>query len=83
MPIVKYWLYVIIESGIKTLSKIDHFLPRLESLGGMIYSLMGKIPRQQDAAELSGFRFTVEQVRAQRILYVRVEHLEDQGEEPD
>jgi len=54
-----------------------------ESLGGMIYSLMGKIPRQQDAADLSGFRFTVEQVRAQRILFVRVEHLEDQGEEPD
>ncbi|NOQ22778.1 MAG: CBS domain-containing protein [Candidatus Aegiribacteria sp.] len=54
-----------------------------ESLGGMIYSLMGKIPRQQDAAELSGYRFTVEQVRAQRILYVRVEPLEDQGDGPD
>ncbi len=54
-----------------------------ESLGGMIYSLMGKIPRQQDAAELSGFRFTVEQVKAQRILFVKVEHLEDQGEESD
>ncbi len=54
-----------------------------ESLGGMIYSLMGKIPRQQDAAELSGYRFTVEQVRAQRILYVRVEPLEDQRDESD
>ncbi len=52
-----------------------------ESLGGMIYSLMGKIPRQQDAAELSGYRFTVEQVRAQRILYVRVEPLETHGDE--
>ncbi|MCJ7808859.1 MAG: hemolysin family protein [Desulfobulbaceae bacterium] len=54
-----------------------------ESLGGMIYHLMGKIPRQQDAAELSGFMFTVEQVRAQRILYVRVEPLENQGDESD
>jgi len=54
-----------------------------ESLGGIIYSLMGKIPRQQDAAELSGYRFTVEQVRAQRILYVRVEPLENQGDESD
>ena len=54
-----------------------------ESLGGMIYSLMGRIPHQQDAAELSGYRFTVEQVRAQRILYVKVEPLEDQGDESD
>ncbi len=54
-----------------------------ESLGGMIYHLMGKIPRQQDSAELSGYRFTVEQVRAQRILYVRVELLENQREESD
>lgn len=44
-----------------------------ESLGGMVYQLMGKIPRQHDAAELSGYRFTVEQIKAQRILYVRVE----------
>ncbi|MEN8208885.1 MAG: hemolysin family protein [Candidatus Fermentibacteria bacterium] len=54
-----------------------------ESLGGMIYSFMGKIPRQKDAAELSGYKFTVEQVRAQRILYVRVEPLEDRGDESD
>ncbi len=52
-----------------------------ESLGGMIYSIMGKIPRQHDAAELSGYKFTVEQVRAQRILYVRVEPLVDHGDE--
>ncbi|MCD4776490.1 MAG: hemolysin family protein [Candidatus Aegiribacteria sp.] len=44
-----------------------------ESLGGMVYQLMGKIPRQHDAAELSGYIFTVEQIKAQRILYVRVE----------
>jgi len=54
-----------------------------ESLGGMIYDIMGKIPRQQDAAELSGYRFTVEQVRAQRILYVRVDPLEGQGDASD
>jgi len=52
-----------------------------ESLGGMVYNLMGKIPHQQDSSELSGFRFTVEQVRAQRILYVRVEPIDDQGDD--
>jgi putative hemolysin len=51
-----------------------------ESLGGMVYNLMGKIPHQKDSAELEGFRFTVEQVRAQRILYVRVEPLHDQDD---
>ena len=53
-----------------------------ESLGGMVYQLMGKIPRQQDTAELSGYRFTVEQVRAQRILHVRVELLGNHQDEP-
>ncbi len=47
-----------------------------ESLGGMVYQLMGKIPRQNEQTEFSGYSFTVEQVRAQRILYVRVEPLD-------
>ncbi len=54
-----------------------------ESLGGMVYDLMGRIPHQQDAAELSGYRFTVEQVRAQRILYVRVEPLDSRTDDSD
>jgi CBS domain containing-hemolysin-like protein len=51
-----------------------------ESLGGMVYQLMGKIPRQQDAAELSGYRFTVEQISEQRILFVRVEPVGNAGD---
>lgn len=54
-----------------------------ESLGGMVYQLMGKIPRQHETAELSGYRFTVEQVRAQRILYVKVEPLDSNGDRED
>lgn len=54
-----------------------------ESLGGMVYQLMGKIPRQYDAAELSGYRFTVEQIKAQRILYVRVEPVGIAGDDAD
>ena len=52
-----------------------------ESLGGMVYHLMGKIPRQKEKTVFSGYSFTVEQVRAQRILYVRVEPLDP--ENPD
>ena len=55
-----------------------------ESLGGMVYHLMGKIPRQKEKTVFSGYSFTVEQVRAQRILYVRVEPLDRKdGEAPD
>ncbi len=50
-----------------------------ESLGGMVYQLMGKIPRPGESTEFSGFRFSVEQVRAQRILKVRVESLHETG----
>lgn len=51
-----------------------------ESLGGMVYNLMGKIPRQNESTEISGFVFTVEQVRAQRILFVRVAPSEEDKE---
>ncbi|MBN2608166.1 MAG: HlyC/CorC family transporter [Candidatus Fermentibacteraceae bacterium] len=54
-----------------------------ESLGGMVYQLMGKIPRPNERTEYSGYSFTVEQVRAQRILYVRVEPINGPGKETD
>ncbi|MCK4505260.1 MAG: HlyC/CorC family transporter [Candidatus Aegiribacteria sp.] len=44
-----------------------------ESLGGMVYQVMGKIPRQGEIVIHSSFKFTVEKVRAQRILLVRIE----------
>ena len=43
-----------------------------ESLGGMLYDALGKIPRQGESVLLEGYVFTVEKVRAQRILLVRV-----------
>jgi CBS domain containing-hemolysin-like protein len=54
-----------------------------ESLGGMVYQLMGKIPRPNERTEFSGYSFTVEQVRAQRILYVRVEPVSGPVKETD
>ncbi|OPL19760.1 MAG: hypothetical protein AVO35_01940 [Candidatus Aegiribacteria sp. MLS_C] len=54
-----------------------------ESLGGMVYQLMGKIPRPGERTDFSGYSFTVEQVRAQRILYVRVEPLSESQKESD
>ncbi len=44
-----------------------------ESLGGMVYQVMGKIPRQGETVIHSSFKFTVEKVRAQRILLVRID----------
>jgi magnesium and cobalt transporter len=43
-----------------------------DTVGGLVYSSIGKIPRPGEHAVLDGFRFTVERVRAQRILLVRV-----------
>jgi CBS domain containing-hemolysin-like protein len=43
-----------------------------ESVGGMVYQALGRIPRSGESTVLDGFRFTVDKVRAQRILLVRV-----------
>lgn len=44
-----------------------------ESLGGMVYQVMGKIPRQGESITIGEFRFCVEKIKAQRILFVRIE----------
>lgn len=43
-----------------------------DTVGGLVYSTIGKIPRPGESVVLEGFRFTVERVRAQRILLVRI-----------
>lgn len=51
-----------------------------ESLGGMVYHVMGKIPRQGETITLSDYKFTVEEARAQRILLVRTEPVRASGD---
>ncbi|MBN1435102.1 HlyC/CorC family transporter [Candidatus Fermentibacterales bacterium] len=43
-----------------------------ETLGGMVYRAFSKIPKPGESVELSGYRFTVEKVRRQRVLLVKV-----------
>ena len=43
-----------------------------ETLGGMVYGTLEHIPRAGEAVELGGFRFSVEKVRAQRILLLKI-----------
>jgi CBS domain containing-hemolysin-like protein len=43
-----------------------------ESVGGMVYQALGRIPRSGESTVLDGYRFTVDKVRAQRILLVRI-----------
>jgi len=50
-----------------------------ESLGGMLFDELGKIPRQGESVHLGNYVFTIEKVRAQRILQVRV--TEESGRE--
>jgi putative hemolysin len=51
-----------------------------DSLGGMLYNELGKIPRQGETVRLGGWVFTVERVRAQRIVQVRVTRDTESGE---
>ncbi len=44
----------------------------VETVGGLVYSTLGRIPRPGDQVSLGSFTFTVEKVRAQRILLLKV-----------
>jgi len=54
-----------------------------ETLGGMVYGTLEHIPRAGEAVELGGYRFSVEKVRAQRILLLKVTPLSRGGEKQD
>ncbi len=46
--------------------------PDFNTLGGFIISLLGRMPKEGDAVQYSGFEFTVESVRHNRIRRLRV-----------
>jgi magnesium and cobalt transporter len=54
-----------------------------ETLGGMVYGTLEHIPRAGESVELGGWRFSVEKVRAQRILLLKVTPLSRSPEERD
>ncbi len=54
----------------------------VETLAGMLYQALGKIPRPGESVVLEGLEFTVEKVRAQRILLVRAARVEESAD-PD
>lgn len=43
-----------------------------ETLGGIVYQALCKIPRPGETVDISGYRFIVEKVRRQRILLVKI-----------
>lgn len=43
-----------------------------DSLGGILYGEFSKIPQPDESVVLSGYRFTVESVSGQRILFVKI-----------
>jgi CBS domain containing-hemolysin-like protein len=48
-----------------------------ETLGGMLYQKLERIPKPGESLVMDGYAFTVEKVRAQRILLVKVQHSTD------
>ncbi len=47
----------------------------VETVGGLVYSELGRVPEPGDAVECKGLRFTVEEVVDRRIQAVRVERI--------
>lgn len=50
-----------------------------DTVGGLVFSAIGKIPRPGEHVSLAGLRFTVEKVRAQRILLVKIAREHEDG----
>ena len=64
------------------------FVPRemvqglaLDTLSGLVVSLLKRLPRAGDVAQVGNLRFTVEQVRSNRIELVRLELVDEQDGE--
>ncbi len=71
---------------IYSLSKLlDAELPNddADTLGGMIYSLLGHVPRQGEFIDVGGWRFTVTTLEGRRIEQVRAERLVQNTEADD
>lgn len=45
------------------------------TLGGLVMSLLGRVPREGDGVQRRGLRFTVEKMHGRRIMRIRVERL--------
>jgi len=59
----------------RDLFELDLGSPDVETLGGFVISLLGRMPREGDQVTYAGIRFTVESVRDHRIGWVRVERV--------
>ena len=46
-----------------------------ESAGGLLYHTLGRIPEAGDSADIDSWRFTVEKVSGQRIVFIRISPL--------
>jgi putative hemolysin len=54
-----------------------------ETLGGFIYSQLGKVPAPGESVDAGGLHFVVEEVSGRRIRKIRAERLEGSGMEKD
>jgi putative hemolysin len=62
--------------------KLDLPSDRADTLGGLIYSELGRVPQPGEMVNINGAEFTVEEVVARRILKVKL-HLVHQTEDQD
>ena len=65
--------------SLSKLLDIDLSEHEADTLGGLIYSLMGHVPEQGEAVEVDGWRFTVLALEGRRIEQVRAESVDALG----
>ena len=70
----RYWV-----DGRVTLDDLSHALgrtfehPEVSTVGGLVYSVLGRVPRAGDELTLDGYRVVVERVDRRRVMRVLVQ----------
>lgn len=55
----------------------------IDTVGGLVFHLFGRVPQKGEAVEYQGWRFVVEDMKRTRILKLRLEKMDGHGEAQD
>jgi len=86
-PIMKVSDGVYIVDGTVTISDLNEELDlrlsddEIETVGGLIYDLVGSLPAKGQVLEHNGIRFTVQEIEGQRIVKIKIELGEKKAEQ--
>ena len=88
-PIVKIAEGIYIVDGTVTISDLNKELDlkfpedEIETVGGLMYDLVGSLPKKGQVLEYNGIKFTVNEIEGQRIVKVKINLGEKRAEKRD